>query len=79
MNTIETEETITLPKTAAKDGWLRGTKNGTGKDAPTWNTEQAAAMRPENLHGNRTIKAELLANVRRQLGLKPNHSFLAGK
>lgn len=55
--------------------WLGGRKNGTGDDAPTWNTEVATQMR--HPFGDHTAKPTLLANLKKQLGLPAHHSFVA--
>lgn len=59
--------------TKTKTKWLNGIKNGTGADAPTWR-----GFKP-TLTGDVWAKRELLANIKRQLGLSPNHSFVAAK
>lgn len=53
--------------------WLNGMLNGTDKDAPTWRGN----FREE--HGDYYAKFELLQNLKRQAGLPPSHSFVAGK
>lgn len=59
--------------TKTKTKWLNGIKNGTGADAPTW---RGLTDRPT---GDLLTKRELLANIKKQLGLHPNRSFAAAK
>lgn len=57
----------------AKTKWLNGQLNGTGHNAPTWRGA------PRILSGDHDAKSILLANIKKQQGLSPNHSFVAGK
>lgn len=62
-----------MPKTP----WLSGRQNGTGSPAQTFNIDALTTLKRNTYRS--AEKLNLLAALRKQLGLAPTYSFVTGK
>lgn len=60
-----------------KTPWLRGQQNGTGSPAQTFNIDALAVLKRNTYRSDE--KLNLLATLRKQLGVSATYSFVTGK